>query len=175
MNKKELRAHFLALRQNLSLPRKKEAALHLYQAIQVLAFSRLASFCSTKDEIDTQELNAHFASLGRLLLPKRHRETLQYYLVSNLKSLQPTQFGLLEPDPACCTPAALASGDLILVPGLAFDAEHFRLGYGKGHFDHFLAAHPNIPTAGIGFQEQLSAAPLPHDPWDRPMQKLMLF
>lgn len=176
-NKSELRAHYLALRRSLSDSRKREAASQLFETMQrtCLQFEKVASFCSTKDEIDMSALNQWLAQSGRLLLPRCTEEDLQYYLVSDLNSLQKTRNNLLEPDPTLCQPATPGNRDLILVPGLAFDKEHFRLGYGKGHFDKFLARHPTIPTSGIGFREQKSPKLLPRDPWDLPVQTLLLF
>jgi 5-formyltetrahydrofolate cyclo-ligase len=65
--------------------------------------------------------------------------------------------------------------DLILVPGLAFDSEYYRLGYGKGYYDRLLAETPHIPAWGVGFHEQMSPEPLPRDTWDLPVQKVLLF
>lgn len=43
--------------------------------------------------------------------------------------------------------------DLVLVPLLAFDKYGHRLGYGQGHYDRFLAAHP-MKTVGVGYRSQ---------------------
>ncbi len=64
--------------------------------------------------------------------------------------------------------------DCILVPGIVFDERGYRLGYGKGIYDRFLATVGQIPTIGIGFKEQLSLNPLPRDTWDITVQKLLL-
>lgn len=45
--------------------------------------------------------------------------------------------------------------DLVLVPGLAFDATGARLGRGKGFYDRWLAANPAVPSLGICFKCQL--------------------
>lgn len=177
MNKPELRSYYLAMRRNISSSRKKEAAGQLALALQpyCMQFERIASFCSTRDEIDTQEINRIFAAARRLLLPRRHKETLGYHFVTDLSALESTPNGLLEPIPTLSPAVTLTSRDLILVPALAFDQERFRLGYGKGHFDRFLAGHPTITTVGIGFREQLSSSLFPRDAWDLPVHALMLF
>lgn len=57
---------------------------------------------------------------------------------------------------------------LALVPGLAFDAVGFRLGYGGGFYDTFLADFPGT-TVGLCRTCQLSAVPLPRGPYDLPV------
>ena len=175
--KELLRKQFLALRRGLSQDRRIEAAEQLLKTLDAccLPFKRIASFSSMKDEIDLSAFNVKLAKENRLLLPRRVENGLQYYQVSDLATLERTEGYLMEPNPALCIPAALSTEDLILVPGLAFDAEGFRLGYGKGHFDRFLAQHSSIPTAGVGFFEQKSEDPLPRDKWDLPINVLYLF
>lgn len=64
--------------------------------------------------------------------------------------------------------------DCILVPGLGFDRERHRIGYGKGYYDRFLAQIGPIHTIGVGFKEQLWDELLPRDSWDIPVQELIL-
>ncbi|MBE7441561.1 MAG: 5-formyltetrahydrofolate cyclo-ligase [Flavobacteriales bacterium] len=55
--------------------------------------------------------------------------------------------------------------DLIIVPGLAFDKQNYRLGYGGGYYDGFLATQPNALKIGIfyPFQEVQKVPTEPHD------------
>lgn len=55
--------------------------------------------------------------------------------------------------------------DLVLVPGLAFDATGARLGRGKGFYDRWLAANPSTQSIGICFKCQLLAG-LPFEAHD---------
>ncbi len=57
--------------------------------------------------------------------------------------------------------------DLIVVPGIAFDASGFRLGFGKGFYDRFLKGFGG-PTIGLAYDFQLRDE-LPRDPWDHPL------
>ena len=62
------------------------------------------------------------------------------------------------------------AGDLMLLPGLAFSREGYRLGYGKGFYDRYLAACAVKPICcGLCFSEQLLDK-IPYDgndyPWD---------
>ena len=77
--------------------------------------------------------------------------------------------GVLEPaeDSPPLEPRA-GQRTLVLVPGLLFDAEGYRLGRGGGHYDRFLAQVRSSWSAkfvGLCFEEQLIEQ-LPRDPWD---------
>ena len=45
--------------------------------------------------------------------------------------------------------------ELIIIPGLAFSKDGYRLGYGKGHFDRYLNNNRDILTVGVCLKEQL--------------------
>lgn len=56
--------------------------------------------------------------------------------------------------------------DIVVVPLVAFTAAGHRLGQGGGHYDRWLAAHPQIPAIGLAWDCQL-ADELPYEPHDR--------
>lgn len=47
-------------------------------------------------------------------------------------------------------------GAPVLVPGVAFSASGARCGYGKGYYDRYFAAHPELVRIGVAFECQLS-------------------
>ena len=57
--------------------------------------------------------------------------------------------------------------DTVLVPCVGYTAEGYRLGYGGGFFDRWLAQHPHVTTIGIAWSHALLGpdqfAPEPHD------------
>jgi 5-formyltetrahydrofolate cyclo-ligase len=55
--------------------------------------------------------------------------------------------------------------DLIIVPGLAFDHQKYRLGYGGGYYDGFLATQPQSHKVGIfyPFQQVVEVPREAHD------------
>jgi len=65
--------------------------------------------------------------------------------------LETGAFGVREPVGGGPAPGP----DLVLVPGMAFDAAGFRLGRGGGFYDRWLAAHPGVRTLGLCFHCQL--------------------
>jgi len=64
---------------------------------------------------------------------------------------------------ATCTGAVVVP-DVVLVPCVGFTREGYRLGYGGGYFDRWLAAHPGVTSIGLawGLSEAQFAAE-PHD------------
>ena len=81
---------------------------------------------------------------------------------------------VLEPDPKRCPRVAVEEVEIIIVPGLAFDRGHGRLGYGKGHYDRFLM-HLSCLLIGVGFKEQLLEEPFLHEKHDIPLTEIYLF
>ncbi|HEY4119157.1 MAG TPA: 5-formyltetrahydrofolate cyclo-ligase [Byssovorax sp.] len=80
-----------------------------------------------------------------------------------LATMEERGMGFLDPGPDAPEAHAL---DVIVVPGLQFDARGFRLGYGKGFYDRALAARPAGALAiGVAFEFQL-APDLPSTPND---------
>jgi 5-formyltetrahydrofolate cyclo-ligase len=119
----------------------------------------------------------------QLLLPKVNRATneLDVYRVADLQhDLAPGLWNIREPLPDCCTKAdALEEVDFILLPGVAFERDGARLGYGGGYYDKLLAllekncgvAH-SLALVGGAYSMQLVEG-IPQEATDRKVQWLV--
>ena len=96
------------------------------------------------------------------------------YRVKDTERLKLSHMRIWEPDSALCERVDLSQIDWALVPGLAFDRENYRLGYGEGWYDRLLGQAKDLHSIGIGFREQLASDLLPRDSWDVPLQELLL-
>ncbi|MEM8993622.1 MAG: 5-formyltetrahydrofolate cyclo-ligase, partial [Acidobacteriota bacterium] len=124
-------------------------------------------------EVSTRGLVGRLAGLGReVFLPRidaRRRDGVMS-LHGYPCDMERLRFGLEQP--AASAPA-LAPGeiddrvDVALVLGLGFDRDGYRLGYGGGYFDRFLARHRAVPI-GLGFDVQRVDS-LPREAHDVPM------
>ncbi len=63
--------------------------------------------------------------------------------------------------------------DLIIVPCLAFDKDNYRLGWGGGFYDRFLARQPQAVKIGAAYQDSFVAKGLPHEPQDIPLDMII--
>jgi 5-formyltetrahydrofolate cyclo-ligase len=179
MNKKEhLRKLYLEKRKNISLERRQEAEHDIVKRLYSLLkrYARVLSFSSLKEEINLWPLNELLCKEKKLLLPRVEKDHLVIYPVEQLTTLIPSKIGILEPDPRLASPLDMqeASHICALIPGLAFDKEGHRLGYGKGHFDKLLAS-TSCKTIGVGFKEQLFEEMLPVESHDQKLDDVMLF
>lgn len=60
--------------------------------------------------------------------------------------------------------------DVVLVPCVGFTREGYRLGYGGGYFDRWLAAHPHVTAIGVAWAgAEVDPALFAAEPHDRPL------
>ena len=177
--KEALRSHFQKVRNGLPKKRvegAKKALLH--HLTKNLPLDRpTLSFFPIKKEIDLSLFNESLLSNRALLLPRVEEEKIIPYQMSNLEEeLERGGRGFFQPIPHLAKQFPIEKIAVVLLPGLAFDRTHHRLGYGKGHYDRFLSTlSPQIKTVALGFKEQLTDKPLPVDPHDQKVDELWLF
>jgi 5-formyltetrahydrofolate cyclo-ligase len=97
----------------------------------------------------------------KVALPSVEGESLAFYELSSGKYLVKGRFGIMEPLPY----GPVNMIDLLVVPGIAFDKKGYRLGYGKGYYDKFLATK-NVFSIGLAYSFQLLES-LPKGMYDK--------
>jgi 5-formyltetrahydrofolate cyclo-ligase len=134
--------------------------------------STLCSYLAIGHEVRTQELIALAWAQGtRVVLPRTIFATRQLALhaVTSFADLVPGRYGILEP-PADAPLVDPQEVELFLVPGVAFDAQGHRLGYGAGFYDGLLAQSAGWRVA-LAYGGQLTPH-VPTDAHDVPMHAL---
>ena len=88
----------------------------------------------------------------RVAVPKVYGDIMKFIYLEDLTQVEKSDMGI--PEPVADEPVAEDQTALVLMPGLAFDKEGHRIGYGGGFYDKFLMAEPNHPTVALcyGFQ-----------------------
>ena len=110
-------------------------------------------------EADLWELYERLWAAGkRLAFPRvcgEEKEHMEFFEVCSRNELAEGTFHVPEPPLDGRRPVDW-KGALILVPGVAFDGSGNRCGYGKGYYDRYFAAHPELVSIGISFACQFS-------------------
>jgi 5-formyltetrahydrofolate cyclo-ligase len=147
--KNALRARFKEVLKNLGVERRFFVKEAVYEALKTETepFQKVLSFASLKDEVDLSLFNQFLVSEKKLHLPFVAKNEIE----------------------------SKVAYDCIIVPGLAYNKNGYRLGRGGGHYDKLLAKYPNVYTIGVCFKEQLCEENLFIEPHDRPVKKVCAF
>ena len=92
----------------------------------------------------------------RVAVPKCYGDEMKFIFMDDLTKVEKGYANI--PEPIADEPVADDTTALVLMPGLAFDPQGHRCGYGGGFYDKFLAAEPEHPTLALCYEFQM----LPH-------------
>lgn len=109
------------------------------------------------NEVDTHALIREALSVGvRVLVPVTDfdRNELIVSEIKDMEELEPARFGLLEPRAESVRPVDRREADVIIVPGVAFDRERRRIGFGGGYYDKLLAGCDAVSIA-LSYEGQM--------------------
>lgn len=174
--KRALRERVLALRGALSPEEvSRRSGLIAERLLELPAVKQAeAIFCyvSHGNEVQTRQLVRDWLAAGKhIQVPAYHAEQRRYqpsHICDLERDLKPGKLGILEPHTRR-TPHRTA--DVAIVPGVAFDAQGHRLGYGKGFYDGMLKHFAGLKVA-LAFDCQMLAA-VPHGDNDVPMDAVV--
>lgn len=95
---------------------------------------------------------------GKVLAFPRVGEScgMDFYRVTSLSQLAEGSFHVMEPVLEC--PMLQKTRALVLVPGLAFDRQGNRYGYGKGYYDRYFARFPGLTRVALAYEHQMEEA-----------------
>ena len=135
----------------------RRLSLTIQQAVCALDCFRqaqsVALYHPFRGEVETFEILANAQSLGKEVYYPRHGEVEESFVKVGIPPLfREGRGGFLEPEGnEAVVPSAL---DCIVIPGIAFDQEGHRLGYGKGYYDRCLN-HYKGGKIGIAYDFQI--------------------
>lgn len=89
----------------------------------------------------------------RVAVPKVYGDEMKFIWMDDLSAVSDGYAGI--PEPVADEPIADDPTALVLMPGLAFDPQGHRIGYGGGFYDKFLASEPNHPTLALCYAFQM--------------------
>ena len=182
--KKRLRTRMSALRQMLGEEGRAKADAVIAEKLYAHpAFDQakvVFTYLSIGNEVDTRAIIRHAWERGKTVAIPRctsKAHTMEWYRIEDFNGLERGARGVEEPvaDSARLVDLpteAEAAQAVAIVPGYTFDAQGFRVGYGGGYFDTFLADFKG-PSIGLCRLDQRSDEPIPREDHDRPVDYVL--
>lgn len=158
MNKQELRSHIRSLKRQMTpeqIRNKSDALLALFTATEAYQNARtLYGYMSYNQEVRTLPILEQALRDGkRVAIPKCYGDEMRFIFMEDLSLVVKSNCGI--PEPVDDDPVADDETALVLIPGMAFDLQGHRVGYGGGYYDKFLTAEPHHPTVALCFDFQV--------------------
>lgn len=167
MDKEEIRKSLISKRDELSSDKWSEMSKAIERNILKSRLyheaDKLFLYADFHGEVGTITLVEEALMAGKeVYLPKVHEGFMEarmdFYKIESTYELVSGYMGIQEPMPGTgkCFEYSESHGEklLMFVPGVAFDNEGNRLGYGKGYYDNYLKKKPDILAIGVCFSFQ---------------------
>ncbi len=163
-----LRKHYKDMREKMTAQYKRsldiEIASRFLCTYEYMQAKTLLVYVSRATEVDTIGIiHGAFANGKRVAVPKcEDNGIMNFYLINSMDDLKKGYAGISEPDVSRCTKLSDFADSICIVPGLSFDPEGYRVGFGGGYYDRFLANYEGI-SAGLCYTSFVK--------WDLPREE----
>lgn len=114
----------------------------------------LYGYLPYNQEVRTWPILQHALADGKqVAVPKVYGDEMKFIYLTDLTQVAAGYAGI--PEPIADGPVAEQQDALVLMPGLAFDPQGHRIGYGGGFYDKFLSREPGHPTVALCYEFQM--------------------
>ena len=175
MDKRELRGTIRTLKRQMTeteIAEKSNQLCALFTSTDAYRNAKsLYGYMSYNQEVRTLPILEQALKDGkRVAIPKCYGNEMRFIWMEDLTQVEKSSCGI--PEPVSDAPVADDQTALVLMPGMAFDRQGHRIGYGGGFYDKFLAAEPDHPTVALCFDFQM-VEQLPVDDFDIPVELVL--
>lgn len=101
-----------------------------------------------------------------------NEKKLTFYQLDTYDQLEIVYYNLLEPKPEPERQIDKKGIDLLIVPGILFDEQGYRIGFGGGYYDRYLADFPNNTVSLLCTLQLVDN--IPAESFDIPVQHLIV-
>ncbi|MPQ33121.1 5-formyltetrahydrofolate cyclo-ligase [Clostridium estertheticum] len=179
--KNNLRKNMLNIRKNMPDHNVSAFSLKIMNKImeltQFINCKNIMLYISFNNEVDTYKLatwclNNNKTVIAPYCIKSSHK--IVPFIINNLTTdLTKSTFGVMEPKYDILMKANIENIDLIIVPGVVFDENCNRIGFGAGYYDRFLSMKTkNTITIGIAYDYQIIDK-VPTDEYDVPLNFIL--
>ena len=175
--KPTLKLRILEKRKKLTKQEVKEKSKKIIDNLKSLkefqSAKNMVFYVSFGNEVDTHEI------IKELLANKEKTVIVPYVLknypilqlseLKNFDELEEKTFGILEPRELYIREFSIKKIDLVILPGVVFDKDGCRIGYGFGYYDRFLKKlEKHVKKISLAFELQI-VNEIPKEKYDVPV------
>ena len=176
MKKEELRNKIKALRKSLTkqqiLEKSDIICNRLFELCEINSAKTVMVYISAFNEVRTDKIIKRLLDGGKNIcapITDESTKTIRAYYFDNTDALIKGAYGILEPPKTHITD--ISEIDVAIIPGIAFDKNGNRMGFGEGYYDRFLADFKGTKI-GIGYKFQCEYN-IDTDEYDIPMDYIV--
>ena len=175
MDKKELRAQIRQMKRAMTEQQIVAASAKLGELFvnttQYQNAKTIYGYLPYNQEVRTVPMLERAIRDGkRVAVPKVYGDDMKFIYMDDLSQVAKGYAGI--PEPIADGPVAQDKTALVLMPGLAFDPQGHRIGYGGGFYDRFLAMEPEHPTLALCYDFQMLPS-LETEAFDIPVDQVL--
>ena len=175
MNKQELRKAIRTRKRAMTEEeierRSRSLCQKFLESDAYRACRTLYGYLPYNQEVRTVPILAQALADGKqVAVPKVYGDDMKFIVLTDLTQVSRGYAGI--PEPIADEPVAEDETALVLMPGLAFDPQGHRIGYGGGFYDKFLSREPKHPTVALCYAFQM-VEQLETDPFDIPVDAVI--
>ncbi len=155
MEKIVLRKIYKEKRDNILNKDQKDQAIFnkLIQNKNIIACDTLLIYISINSEVDTLNIIKYFIDTKKIAVPKIIKKEMVFCYINNLDELEIGKYNI--PEPISNNIVSNFENAICITPGICFDLNNYRVGYGKGYYDTFLNK-THVKTIGLCYKECLT-------------------
>lgn len=172
--KNQLKESILEKRNSLSkgeiVEKSGQIKNNLFNLEQYKKSKTVMFFVSFNSEVNTHSMIRDALKNKTVVVPKVEHHEIEPSVIIDLDNLVPAKFGI--PEPIDLMKITYKNIGLVLVPGIVFDKECHRIGYGFGYYDKFLAKVPKAIKIGLAFNFQV-VDKIPREMHDVPVDMIV--
>lgn len=159
-SKKDIRRRVLDARKSITDEEWEEKSHRIFEKVVTHPFfleaETIYCYIDYQKEVGVREIIKEAWKLGKnVAVPKVEGRDMKFYYIQDLSELQCGYREILEPT---TDRVAETEDGLVIVPGVAFDRDRNRIGYGKGFYDGYLKQHLQLKTIAVAFKLQIVEA-----------------
>ena len=169
--KQELREKYLNVRKNIVNRNIKDKIIYnkVIKDEEIIKCDLILIYVSYNYEVDTINIIKDFINKKKIAVPRIDNGIMNFYYINSMDELKKGYFGILEP----------ISNNIVkdytncvsITPGICFDKNGYRVGYGKGYYDKFYYNH-DVFKIGLCYKECLIDK-IYNDIYDIPVDKVI--